>query len=105
MGDPAPVEPEGGWEGLGGRRTQMSLLSSQNGDTWLRQPVCVYSTKRIAFLPGGKSTRVQVWLLIQHESPSRIEFIQAPDLLACENPCDSPSLTRMFLIVAANPSS
>jgi len=41
--------------------------------------------QRIAFLPGGKSTRVQVWLSIKLESSSRIESIHASDLLASAN--------------------
>jgi len=61
--------------------------------------------QRIAFLPGGKSTRVQVWLLIKLESSSRIESIHASDLLASANPWGSPSLSRVFVTVAASPSS
>ena len=43
-------------------------------------------SQRIVFLPGGESTRVQVWLLIKLESSSCIESIQASDLLASANP-------------------
>jgi len=49
--------------------------------------------------------RVEVWLLIQLESSSHIETIQASDLIASANPLGSPSLSRVFMTVAASPSS
>jgi len=60
--------------------------------------------QRIAFLPGDKSTRVQVWLLIKLESSSCIESIRASDLLTSANPWGSLFLSRVFVSVAARPS-
>jgi len=70
-----------------------------------RRTGVIIQPQRIAFLPGGKLTRVQVWFLIKLESSSRIESIQASYLLASANHRGSISLSRVFVTVAASPSS